>query len=119
MTSATYILIYYSLTPPLAKLKRNLSCHQKMYSFCLFAILTTNMYLLQYNRQEDSLSETTQLIMALLTTIAYCLHNSYIFVTMKIYKHSKWIKLVECLATTQCYKNKLKTYYIQFVNWSF
>jgi hypothetical protein len=106
----------FSLTPPSAKLKRNLSCHQRMYSFCLFAILTTYIF---YNtivrRTVYSRLSVTQLIMAILTTTAYCLHNSYIFITMKIYKHTKWIKLVECLGTTQCHKNKLKIYYIQFV----
>jgi hypothetical protein len=74
-----------------------------MNSFCLFGILTTYIF---YNtivrRTVYSRLSVTQLIMAILTTTAYCLHNSYIFTS----------KLVECLGTTQCHKNELKIYYI-------
>jgi hypothetical protein len=43
------------------------------------------------------------------------LHNSYIFVIIKIYKQIKWVKLLKHLRRTPCHKNKTKTYHLQFV----
>jgi hypothetical protein len=68
-----------------------------------------HIYFLQYNRQEDSLFETK------CYSIDHGNLDNYSLLPpqfLYFYKHTKLIKLVECLGTTQCHKNELKIYYI-------
>jgi hypothetical protein len=106
----------FSLTPPSARLKRRLPLHHKIRSFFVFTVLMINIFYNIYVRRVSySKLSITQVTMVALTNIIDCLHNSYIFVIIKIYKHIKWAKLLKYLQQTHCHNNKIKTYYLQFV----
>jgi hypothetical protein len=106
----------FSLTPPPTRLKRNLTPHQKMRSTFVFIMLTIYIFYNTFVKRAvyTSLS-ITQLTIAVLTTTTYCLHNLYIFIIMKNFKHILWIKLLKGLRQTRCHKKKPKSYYLQFV----
>jgi hypothetical protein len=50
----------------------------------------------------------SQFILALAAIFTFTIHNFYIFVIMKLQKHSAWFRLLERLEYTQCYKNNQK-----------
>jgi hypothetical protein len=106
----------FSLTPPSTRLKKRLPLHHKIRSFFVFTVLMINIFYNIYVRRISySKLSITQVTMVALTNIIDCLHNSYIFVIIKIYKQIKWVKLLKHLQRTPCHKNKTKTYHLQFV----
>jgi hypothetical protein len=106
----------FSLTPPPTRVKRNLTPHQKIRSTFVFIMLTIYIFYNTFVRRAVyTILSVTQLTMAVLTTTTYCLHNLYIFIIMKNFKHIHWIKLLKGLRETRCHKKKPKSYFLQFV----
>jgi hypothetical protein len=106
----------FSLTPPSTRLKRNLPRHLKIRSVSVFTLLTIFVCCIVSVRSiYFGRLSLTQLSMIVLSIATECLHNAYIFIIIKIYKHIKWTKLLKYLQQTHCHNNKIKTYYLQFV----
>jgi hypothetical protein len=104
-----------SITPSSTR-QRNLKNFERLYGYVIFATLTSltwcNIFLTGVSNSNLTYS---QYILALAVAFTYLIQNSYIFVSMKLQKHSAWFRLLKCLEHTQCYKNKQNLYHLQFV----
>jgi hypothetical protein len=104
-----------SITPSSTR-QRNLNNFEKLYGYVIFATLTSftwyNIFLTGVSKSNLTQS---QYILALAAIFTFTIHNFYIFVIMKLQKHSAWFRLLERLEYTQCYKNNQKLYHLQFV----
>jgi hypothetical protein len=84
-----------SITPSSTR-QRNLNNFEKLYGYLIFATLTSftwcNIFLTGVS---NSYLTYSQYILALAVAFTYAIHNSYIFVSMKLQKHSAWFRLLQ------------------------
>jgi hypothetical protein len=104
-----------SITPSSTK-QRNLNNFEKLYGYVIFATVTSFIWYKTFLTGVSNSDLTySQFILALAAIFTYTIHNFYVFVIMKLQKHSAWFRLLERLEDTQCYKNKQNLYHLQFV----
>jgi hypothetical protein len=104
-----------SITPS-STWQRNLTILEKLYGYLIFATVTSfTWYNMFCTGVSGSYLTYSQYILAVAGISTYTMHNFYVFIIVRLQKHSQWFKLLQRLEYTQCYKNNQNLYYLQFV----
>jgi hypothetical protein len=98
-----------SITPSSTS-QRNLNNFEKLYGYLIFATVTSfTWYNMFWTGVSNSYLTYSQYILAVAGISIYTMHNFYVFIIIRLQKHSQWFKLLQRLEYTQY------LYHLQFV----